>query len=214
MSRRLASITLDNVDDLPAPCRGCVFWECGSRRPEVSTEVAASEVKDDWLSSVLLESGRCGKLLYVDGVVAGFALYAPARFVAGRPGFATSAPSADAVVLMTARILPEYTAGGLGRVLIQSVVKDTLRRRGARALEAYGDTQAVEGGCVLPSGFLTAVGFKTLRPHPRYPLFRLELRNVLTWRDDLEVALERWLGQLRPDRAPGVVPGPVRRSVR
>ena len=27
MSRRLVNITLDNLDDLPPRCRGCVFWE-------------------------------------------------------------------------------------------------------------------------------------------------------------------------------------------
>ena len=27
MSRRLVNITLDNLDDLPHRCRGCVFWE-------------------------------------------------------------------------------------------------------------------------------------------------------------------------------------------
>ena len=27
MSRRLVSITLDNLSDLPVRCRGCVYWE-------------------------------------------------------------------------------------------------------------------------------------------------------------------------------------------
>ena len=27
VSRRLVNITLDNLDDLPPRCRGCVFWE-------------------------------------------------------------------------------------------------------------------------------------------------------------------------------------------
>ncbi len=198
MARRLVSVTVDNADDLPAPCRSCAFWECGDRLPDPSG-------KDDWLSAVLLESGRCGKIVYVDGQVAGFALYAPPEYVAGGPGFGTRAPSADAVLLMTARILPEFAAGGLGRVLIQAVVKDTLSRRGMKALEAYGDTEGEELSCVIPAAFLTAVGFKTLHRHPRYPLHRLEMRSVLSWRGDVEVALERWLGALLPDKAAGPV---------
>jgi hypothetical protein len=27
MSRRLVNLTLDTLEDLPLPCRGCVFWE-------------------------------------------------------------------------------------------------------------------------------------------------------------------------------------------
>ena len=201
MARRLVPITLDNLDDVPAPCRSCAFWERGTR-------VADQPAKDDWVASVLLEWGRCGRLLYVDGAVAGFALYAPSRFVAASPALATPRPSPDAVVVMTARILPEYSHSGLGRVLMQSVVKDGVRRRGVRALEAYGDLRGVDLGCVIPAGFLTAVGFKTVRPHPRYPLLRLEMRSVLSWPGEMELAVEKWLGQLRPDGAPvGAVPG-------
>jgi GNAT superfamily N-acetyltransferase len=193
MARRLVSITADNADDLPMPCRACAFWECGDSRPDRSG-------KDDWLSAVLLDSGRCGKILYVDGVVAGFALYAPPEYVAGGPGLGASKVSDDAILLMTARILPEFASTGLGRVLIQSVVKDTLSRRGVKALEAYGDTQGRELNCVIPAKFLTAVGFKTFRPHPRFPLHRMELRSVLSWRGDVEEALERWLGAMRPEK--------------
>jgi hypothetical protein len=194
------SVTVDNADDLPVPCRSCAFWECGDRIPDPSA-------KDDWLSAVLLESGRCGKIVYVDGAVAGFALYAPPEYVSGTPAFGAARPSDDALLLMTARILPEFASGGLGRVLIQSVVKDALGRRGVRALEAYGDLKGEEAACVLPSEFLTAVGFKTVQTHPRFPLLRMELRTVLRWRGDVGEALERWLGAIRPDKAKA--PGPI-----
>src|SRR5436190_11045544 len=180
MARKLVSVTVDNADDLPAPCRSCAFWEGGERLPDPSA-------KDDWLSAVLLDWGRCGRILYVDGVVAGFALYAPPEYVVGSPAFGAAKPSDDALLLMTARILPEYAAGGLGRVLIQSVVKDALGRKGVKALEAYGDVQGEAGACILPADFLAAVGFKTIARHPRYPLLRMELRTVLRWRGDVEV---------------------------
>ena len=45
---------------------------------------------------------------------------------------------------MTARILPEYAASGLGRVLIQSVVKDLMARRGVKAIEAFADAHGHE----------------------------------------------------------------------
>ena len=51
----------------------------------------------------------------------------------------------------------------------------------------------------------TAVGFKTVQRHPRFPLFRMEMRTVLRWRGDVEIAIERWLGAIRPEKAPGPV---------
>ena len=198
MGRRLVSLTLDNVDDLPAPCRACVFWERGERRPDASG-------KEDWLSSVLLDWGSCGRLLYVDGQLAGFALYAPPEYAAGASRLVTSAISPDAVLLMTVKVLPQYGSAGLGRVLIQSVVKDLMRRRGVKAIEAFGDLHPEEHGCVAPVEFLTAVGFKTVHQHPRYPRLRLDLRSVLSWRGDMEAALERWLGAIRPEKGRGPV---------
>ena len=62
---------------------------------------------------------------------------------------------------------------------------------------------------MLPVDYLLAVGFKTVRPHHRHPRLRMELRTALTWREDVEVALERLLGSMTPERvlrpAPAVV---------
>ena len=198
MGRRLVSITLDNVDELPDPCRSCAFWEAGTRLPEPG-------LKDDWISAVLLEWGSCGQLLYVDNEVAGFALYAPPEFAAMTGPVGGGTVSDDAVLLMTARILPEYAASGLGRVLVQSVVKDLMARRGVKAIEAFADAHGHEHTCVIPAHFLTAVGFKTIHPHPRYPRLRLDLRSVLTWRAEVEVALERLVGAIRPEKKRGPV---------
>ena len=120
--------------------------------------------------------------------------------------FPTSPVSADAVLLMTARVLSEFSGGGLGRMLIQGMAKD-LTRRGVRAIEAFGDKQWTAPACVLPVDYLLAVGFKTVRPHHRHPRLRMELRSTLSWREDVEVALERLLGSMTPERVLRPVPG-------
>ena len=173
------------------PCRDCTLWEIGSRPNELAD-------KDDWVSAVLLDWGSCGQVVYVDGEVAGFAMYAPPEYVEGARSLVSASVSVDAVLLMTARITAPHQGSGLGRVLIQSVAKDLMRRRRVRGLEAFGDAQGRENGCVVPAAFLTAVGFKTVQAHPRYPRLRLDLRGVLSWRDDVELAVERWLGAIRP----------------
>jgi GNAT superfamily N-acetyltransferase len=201
VSRRLASITLDNLDDLPPRCRRCVFWELDPLNHAKAVEAGDSAVeKESWVSSVLLEWGSCGKIIYVDGAPAGYMLYAPPQFVPRSVAFPTSPVSADAVLLMTAQVLGDFAGGGLGRMLVQGIAKD-LTRRGVKAIEAFGDLRWQGPSCVVPADYLLAVGFKTVRPHPHYPRLRLELKTALSWREDVEVALERLLGSMSPERA-------------
>ena len=201
MSRRLVNVTLDNLVDLPRRCRHCVFWELDPVSRERAVEAGAPELeKEAWVSATLLEWGSCGKIAYVDDVPAGFVLYAPPLYVPRSAAFPTSPVSADAVLLMTAHILPEYAGGGLGRMLVQGVAKD-LTRRGVKAIESFGDLKTEEGGCMVPADYLLSVGFKTIRPHHRYPRLRLDLRSALSWREDVEVALERLLGSMTPEGA-------------
>jgi hypothetical protein len=80
------------------------------------------------------------------------------------------------------------------------VAKD-LTRRGVRAIEAFGriaepGQPSAESHCVIPADFLTSVGFKTVRPHHRFPRLRLELRSGLSWKEDVEAALERLLAEI------------------
>jgi GNAT superfamily N-acetyltransferase len=207
VSRRCASLTLDNLDDLPRSCRRCVFWELDPVAREAAEEAGDVELeKEAWLSATLLEWGSCGKIAYVDSSPAGYLTYAPPVHVPRSRAFPTSPVSADAVLLMTARLLPEFTGGGLGRMLVQTAAKD-LSRRGVRAIEAFGRATPADGselpfgGCVVPADFLLAVGFKTVRPHHLFPRLRLDLRNALSWREDVEVALERLLGSMNPEPA-------------
>ncbi|MFC5998880.1 GNAT family N-acetyltransferase [Quadrisphaera sp. GCM10027208] len=212
MSRFLAPLTLDRLDDLPAACRRCVHWELDPVAGERAVRAGdAAFEKEAWLSAVLLEWGTAGRIAYVDDVPAGYVTYAPPAFVPRSTAFPTSPVSPDAVLLMTAAVLPLYRGGGLARMLVQGAAKD-LTRRGLRAIEAFGDAsppavppdpadvrtaEAPPGGCVVPAEFLLAVGFTTVRPHPRYPRLRLDLRTALSWREDVEAALERILAGVR-----------------
>ncbi|MCA1823787.1 MAG: GNAT family N-acetyltransferase, partial [Frankia sp.] len=123
MARRLANITLDNLDDLPRRCRRCVFWELDPVARTRAEEAGDTDFeKEAWVSATLLEWGSCGKVVYVDGVAAGFAMFAPPAYVPRSVAFPTSPVSADAVLLMTAHVLPEFGGMGLGRMLVQGLV--------------------------------------------------------------------------------------------
>jgi hypothetical protein len=205
MSRRLVSVTLDNLSDLPTRCRNCVYWELDPVAGERAHESGdAALEKEAWVSDTLLEWGSCGQLVYVDGVPAGYVLFAPPAYVPRSVAFPTSPVSADAVLLMTARIVPEFVGGGLGRMLVQGVARDVVRR-GIRAIEAFGragngsasDPEAPDYRCLLPADYLLAVGFKTVRPHPRTPRLRLDVKTTITWKEDVEYALDRLLASMQ-----------------
>ena len=199
MSRRAVNVTLDNLDDLPTRCRSCVFWELDPLAHDRAVEAGDTAFeKESWSSATLLEWGSCGKSVYVDAVPAGYVLFAPPSHVPRSVAFPTSPVSADAVLLMTGHVLPDFQGGGLGRMLLQAVAKD-LTRRGVRAIEAFGDEKWETPNCVLPAEHLRSVGFKTVRPHHRFPRLRLELKTAVSWREDGEVALERLLGSMSPD---------------
>ncbi|MDH6143188.1 MULTISPECIES: GNAT family N-acetyltransferase [Kitasatospora] len=196
MGRRIVPLTLDNLADLPGPCRSCVFWELDPVRGREAVEAGKAEAeKEGWISAVLLEWGSCGRIAYVDQRPAGFALYAPPAYVPGSQSFPTSPVSPDAVQLMISRVLPPFQGQGLGRALVQTVAKDLVRRN-IRAIEAIGVIGKERPSCLLPADHLLAVGFKTVRPHHRYPRLRLEARTTLSWRRP--AALERLLGGAAP----------------
>ena len=183
----------------PKRCRACVFWELDPVSGEAAVKAGTPELeKEAWISAVLLEWGSCGRVVYVDDVPVGFVLYAPPAYVPRSTAFPTSPVSPDAVQLMTAFIMPGYQGQGLGRVMVQTVAKDLLRR-GFKAIEAFGDARWKEPACVLPADHLLAVGFKTVRPHPTYPRLRLELRTTLSWKEDVELALDRLLGAVQKE---------------
>jgi hypothetical protein len=127
-------------------------------------------------------------------------MFAPPSYVPRSVAFPSSPVSADAALLMAAYVLPDFAGSGLGRMLVQGVAKEMLRRN-IRAIEAFGDLRWDGPACIIPADHLLAVGFKTVRPHARFPRLRLDLKTTLTWREDVEVALERLLGSMTPQQA-------------
>lgn len=197
MSRKTARLTVDHLAELAEPVRSCLFWELGPvdrARLDVHERIAE---KENWLSGVLRDWGSCGRVVRVDGRTVGHIVYAPAAYLPGAAALPTAPSSPDAIVAATAWIEPGHRGGGLGRLLVQGMAAD-LVERGHTAIEAYGDTRGRTRGCVLPAEFLGSVGFKTQRAHPTTPRMRMELRTALSWKDEVELALEKMWGVVRP----------------
>jgi GNAT superfamily N-acetyltransferase len=213
VSRRLHDLTVTNLDDLPGPCRGCTFWEGGWAWPGVQPgddkvvagRDSAAAAKEAWWQATQLEWGTPGKAAYADGRLVGYALFAPARHFprAGRLG---PSVSDDALLLATLWVAAPQRRNGIGKALVQAVLRETVRR-GGRALEAYGrrwpERRWPEWACVAPESFLAAVGFTVLREHVEYPLLRLDVRQTARWQESWGQAVEGVVAALtRRERAP------------
>jgi len=217
---------------LPDRCRGCVAWELDASAVRSAVRLGDTEFeKEVWLSGVMLTWGSAGQIVTVDDRPVGFALFAPPTAVPGASAFPTSPVSPDAVLLTTARILPEFTGQGLARYLMNGVVS-ALTRRGVRAIELFGyeDAPAAETGeqheegaasrrsapaaapdpavveglprCLLPAGFARAVGFEVIAAHHRYPRLRFELGRDIGWKAEVESALEKLFTVIRVPASP------------
>jgi len=206
VARTTVPLTLDHVaalDELGTPCRTCLFWELDPvRRDAVPAEERAT-VKESWVSEVLREWGSCGRVAVVDDDPVGYLVYAPVAYLPGAAAFPTAPVSPDAVLLTTAHVREEYGAAGIGRLLVQGMARDLVsRREGIRAVEAFATTATTRAadGCLVPAEFLARVGFKTHRAHPRTPRMRMDLRSVVSWRDEVEAAIERIVGVVAPGK--------------
>jgi GNAT superfamily N-acetyltransferase len=203
VARRLAPLTRDSLAELGSPCRSCVRWELDAVSRDRLDPAGAAEAKAEWLSRTLLDWGSCGQVLRVDGAVVAYALYAPPAYFPGLAAYATAPLSPDAVALAALRVEPGRTGHGLARMLVQGMTAD-LDRRGVRAVEAVASASG-QDSCLVPADLLLALGFTTVRPHPRHPRLRLDLRATAAWREDVvEAALDRLLGRGRAGALPGV----------
>jgi GNAT superfamily N-acetyltransferase len=146
---------------------------------------------------VLHDWGSCGQIVTIEDQYAGHIIWAPPVYVPAVAGFATAPVSADAVLLVAAHVDPQFREAGLGRILVQAMARDLIRRGEFRAVEAFGDVRGREGDCILPADFLLSLGFATHRAHERYPRLRMDLRSIVTWRSELEAAIERLLKPAR-----------------
>lgn len=240
VSARITPLRLEAFEQLPKHARRCVFWEVDPSTLGGEDHLSDPEFeKEAWLSMVMLEWGSCGQIASSapagsradatdddaseadDKPCLGYAFYDPPSVVPRARLFPSGPVSPDAVLLTSlgveaaqARSGDNLRVGGLSQSLILAVVAD-LVRRGVRALEAFGRTEATaefidsrrvpaELGpvvevlgdcsvdqCILDVDFLEQVGFVEVSKHRYFPRLRLELESGLGWKAGVEAALER-----------------------
>jgi hypothetical protein len=236
VSARITPLRLEAFEQLPKHARRCVFWEVDPSTLGRAEHLSDPEFeKEAWLSMVMLEWGSCGQMASSapagaridaidedppgecgDNPCLGYAFYAPPGAVPRAQLFPSGPVSADAVLLTSLGVESDQNGDGLPQSLIVVVVAD-LVRRGVRALEAFGRTEAAAelidprlvppelkaavevlgdcsvDRCILDADFLEQVGFVEVTKHRYFPRLRLELESGLGWKAGVEAALERLL---------------------
>jgi hypothetical protein len=201
--RELRPLTPSRVGDLVGHCAPCTFWQTVPRNGH-GDDRDPLDLLADWVDTVTADWGPPGRVAYVDGEPAGYVLVAPARHVPRLAAFPTSPSDPSTLMLLTAVTLRPDAGRGLRKVLLQSAAKDALRLR-MRSLEvvAARPLAVSKHPCVLDVGVLEKAGFRVERDHPTYPRLRLDLRRVVTLRDEAAAAVSRALS-----RMPGLRPVP------
>jgi len=193
MARRLSALTVEGINRFGSSCQNCSYWEsaerlevrCGAQCDGDLLRARVSEVNREW--------GEYGRMAVEDGTVLGFIKYAPVRFLPQSRWMPTGPADPDAPLVACLHVRDEVRCRGLDRVLLHAAMRD-VHGRGERWLFAYGRAEGDHVQAPMPDvGFLLEQGFVIERPHPEYPLLKLEIRSLAAWTENLESALESLL---------------------
>jgi GNAT superfamily N-acetyltransferase len=179
-----------------------VFWELSPLERAIAIEADPEFEKEVWASSICLQQGSAGKVAWVDGRLVGYALAGPPAEFPRSESFPARV-SKDAWFLATAHVVPEAVGRGIGKALVQAVLRDA-KEHGKKALECFADRAWVGPDCILPAEFCEQIGFKVRRDHVRFPLMRIDVRSLAKLTESAAEAVEEFLRSVTvPTTAPG-----------
>ena len=205
MTKRVEELTLETLRDIPLRCRACVFWELSPLERAMAVEADPEFEKEVWASSICLQQGTAGKVARVDGRIVGFALAGPPEEFPRSESFPARV-SKDAWFLATVHVLPEAVHRGLGKAMVQAVLRDA-KEHGRRALECFADRAWAGPDCIVPAEFCERIGFKVRRDHARFPLMRIDVRSIAKLTESAAEAFEEFLRSV-------TIPSPARSPAR
>jgi len=179
----------------PYSCQYCVYWESTGDFDEKIGKEEAQRLKSAWFRRVSREFGDCGVIAYLNDEPAGYAEYAPPKFLSRVQQYESGPPSSDAVFLACLYIPKKELRGrGIGKSLLDFVLSD-LQKRGYTAIETFARIGS-ESSPAGPLEFYLKQGFSVKREKDEFPLVRKELarpdgtrhlRNILHHKIALKV---------------------------
>jgi ribosomal protein S18 acetylase RimI-like enzyme len=176
-------ITKKNIEDIPEPCRSCLYWEnsaAKSGQPSRMDKAEHEAEKRNWFLNTRKEFGNCGKILYADDTPVGYAQYACESMLPNSREYGAKklGTAEEKIVFISCLYVSDekFRGKGLGERLLDEVVAD-LRNRGFRTVETFARKSSANN----PSGpmqFYLKKGFhveEQLNTDPDFALVRLNL---------------------------------------
>ena len=178
MAQRLVGLTGATLENAPAVCHECVWWQSRSGR-RVS--------KDRWVERAEESFGAWGALYRDDdGRLLGSIQYGPAQLFPRSAELPAGPPSDDSVLVTCVYVVSSSTPWVEQSLFLAAIGE--ARDRGAKALEAfayrYPEAEStyerfLVHRTVFPRDFLADFGFHTVRTAGRVELARLELGGLV-----------------------------------
>jgi hypothetical protein len=201
---RIAGLTGVTLQDVPAVCHSCVWWQ---------TREGREEDKRKWIEKAETAWGPWGTVYYdSDGRVLGSMQYGPSDLFPRAAELPAGPPSADAV-LVTCAYLVDTSSPWVMQSLFLAAIGDA-RDRGAKALETFSylyreGESAYERfqvhKTIFPGDFLADLGFQPVRRAGLVELARLEFGGL---QPVVEGRRERVMRVVKEAFAPAPAPVP------
>ena len=139
MKVKIKDITEKNVDDIPKPCRNCIYWENPKKFGKISPE-QAFKYKKSWFIKNLKEFGVCGKILYINDMPVAYAQFAPNTLLPQVKNYNCSSLGKieEGIVFLSCLFVckPEYRRKGLGSKLLENIIS-SLKSRNLKGIETF-----------------------------------------------------------------------------
>jgi hypothetical protein len=174
---RLTGLTGVTLDDVPAVCHECIWWQSRQGR---STD------KRKWIEKAETDFGAWGTVYYdADGRVLGSMQYGPAELFPRAAELPAGPPSEDAVIVSCAYLVDQSSPWVMQSLFLAAI--GDARDRGAKALETFayrypeGESQYERfqvHKTIFPADFLADLGFRAVRSAGFVELARLELGGL------------------------------------
>ncbi len=179
----IEDITQGNLEDIPEPCKACLYWEnpaLRNKQQSTTEKTRNTAEKAEWFLKTLKEFGNCGKIIYVDDKPVGYAQYSNASRLPNTREYGAKklGTTQEKVAFISCLYVSNknFRGKGLGTRLLDEVILD-LKNSGFNAVETF----ARERSSNNPSGSIQLFlrkGFRVrerLETTPDFALVRLDL---------------------------------------
>lgn len=190
--KKAAPVDLDNLRDVFQPCRSCLFWQTAEKVNVPHITKDGKFRKEEWLSTTLLKWGNCASVMIEDDEVVGFAQYGLISDFPQVNNFSTGNISKDAAFLACLYILPHEQSKKKGKFLLREILKDFTMMR-FPAVETIAKRAMLNKNEFNQRNidFYLSEGFRIIQDHPVYPRLRIDLKNAVTWKEEITSAFQK-----------------------